>query len=60
MEKVYPSWRYHKTKEAKIIRSDAEDKALGKDWADTPAKFQDEPQAQGGAKPSAGEKGKGA
>lgn len=37
--KVYPSWRYHKTHEPKIIQSEAEDRALESEgWVDSPAK----------------------
>ena len=38
----YPSWRYHKSGQSKIVKSKEEDQALGSDWADTPAAF-DEP-----------------
>lgn len=34
---IYPSWRYHRELEAKIIYSEAEE-ADG--WVDTPAKFE--------------------
>ena len=40
MEKVYPSWRYHKTNEPELVNSAAEEKKLGKGWADTPAAFE--------------------
>lgn len=36
MDKVYPSWRYHKSNEAVIINSEAEEKELGKGWTDSP------------------------
>lgn len=40
-KKVYPSWRYCKNGEAKIIKSEKEDKALGPDWAMSPADWED-------------------
>lgn len=36
-QKVYPSWRYHKSLEAKIVRSAAEDVSLGDGWVESPA-----------------------
>lgn len=36
---IYPAWRYHRELPAKIIQDEAEDKALGPDWAKTPAAF---------------------
>ncbi len=39
--KVYPSWRYHKTELAKIIHSHEEHEALGDDWAQSPAAFEE-------------------
>lgn len=39
--KVYPSWRYHKNLDAKIIHSAEEDEALGNEWATTPAAFEE-------------------
>lgn len=35
--KHFPSWRYHKDKEAVIIHSEAEEKALGAGWVESPA-----------------------
>lgn len=35
----FPSWRYHRTLEPRIVRDAAEDAALGEGWADTPAAF---------------------
>lgn len=35
--KHYPSWRYHKSGDAKIIKSEAEDLALDKGWKNSPA-----------------------
>lgn len=39
--KVYPSWRYHKELEPRIVQDEAADKLLGSDWKDTPAAFED-------------------
>jgi len=36
---AYPTWRYHATKEAVIVKDEDEDRALGEGWADSPAKF---------------------
>lgn len=38
--KVFPSWRYHKTLEPKLVKSEREDKALGKGWEHSPAAFE--------------------
>jgi hypothetical protein len=32
----YPSWRYHRTENARIVKSPDEDRKLGDDWADVP------------------------
>lgn len=40
---MYPSWRYHRTETARIIKDPTEDEALGSDWSDTPATFLDQP-----------------
>jgi hypothetical protein len=40
---IYPSWRYHRDLPARIVRDEAEDKALGPAWADSPA-FPPEPE----------------
>lgn len=49
--KVYPSFRYHKNLEPKVVCSQAEDQALGNDWADSPAVFleltEERPEGQG-------------
>lgn len=40
MEKVqYPKWKYHPKKEALIVQSHAEEKALGSGWFESPADF---------------------
>ena len=36
---MYPSWRYHKTEEAKIIHTKAEEHP---EWKDSPAHFAEE------------------
>lgn len=36
----YPKWKYHAKLEAKIVHSEDEEKALGKEWAESPAEFQ--------------------
>jgi hypothetical protein len=36
----YPKWKYHKTESAKVVRSEAEEKALGAGWAESPAEFE--------------------
>jgi hypothetical protein len=38
-KRVYPSWRYHRTKPAVIVKSQQEEADLGEGWADTPAAF---------------------
>jgi len=38
MKNIYPTWRYHKDLDAKIIHSEKEEQ---KDWKDSPAHFQD-------------------
>jgi hypothetical protein len=35
----YPRWRYHRTLPAVIVPDVDADRALGPDWADTPAAF---------------------
>lgn len=40
MENInYPKWKYHATKQAVVVHDAKEEKALGKDWEDTPAAF---------------------
>lgn len=35
----YPAWRHNKAGESKIVYSKADDRKLGKSWADSPAAF---------------------
>jgi hypothetical protein len=37
-----PTWRYHRTEEARIVRSLDELAELGPDWVDNPRVFEDE------------------
>jgi hypothetical protein len=39
VKRVYPSWRYHRTKPAVIVKSQQAEAELGEGWADTPAAF---------------------
>lgn len=45
-EKVYPSWRYHKTLEPKIVHSEEHDEELGSGWADSPAAHEEKAPAK--------------
>ena len=36
----FPKWKYHKDKDAVVVNSAEEEKALGPGWADSPAAFQ--------------------
>lgn len=36
---MYPTWRYHRTRPACIVKDPAADAALGEGWTDTPAPF---------------------
>jgi hypothetical protein len=38
----FPSWRYHRNLEAKIVQNEAEANALGDGWAMSPAHFESE------------------
>jgi hypothetical protein len=44
MEIKYPTWRYHASLPARIVNGPEEDAALGPEWADTPAAFQQQPE----------------
>lgn len=35
----YPKWLYHPTKDAQIVTDEAAHKALGDEWAESPAAF---------------------
>jgi hypothetical protein len=35
----YPKWLYHPTQEARIVPDEAAHKALGPEWAESPADF---------------------
>lgn len=35
----YPKWKYHAVKEAVIVKDEAEELALGVEWASSPAHF---------------------
>jgi hypothetical protein len=37
--KFFPKFKYHPTKEAKIVHSEEQEKKLGKDWVDSPAHY---------------------
>lgn len=53
MADVYPSWRYHATKEPVLVLDEAADKALGPGWEHSPAVFFEakyEPKAEKPAK----------
>lgn len=46
MEKIlFPKWKYHETKEARLVQDVAEEDALGADWFDTPDLTNDDPDA---------------
>lgn len=36
----YPKWKFHRTERAKVVQNEEEDKALGPDWAESPADFE--------------------
>ncbi len=36
---MYPKYKFHKTEGSKLVHSEAEEKELGKDWAESPAEF---------------------
>lgn len=35
----FPKWKYHATKEAVIVKDECAEKALGKEWGDSPTEF---------------------
>jgi hypothetical protein len=37
----YPKWKYHASKEPTIVNSEADEKALGNDWGESPAEFEE-------------------
>lgn len=39
---IIPTWRYHRTEEARIVRSLDELAELGPEWVDNPRVFEDE------------------
>ncbi len=45
-EKIYPKFVYHKEFGAKLIESEADEKALEGEWKDTPAAFENEASAE--------------
>ena len=40
-KRIYPTWRYHRTQPAVIVRSPLEEAALGEGWADRPGASED-------------------
>lgn len=36
----YPKWMYHRTEAARLVQDPDEESALGSDWAETPAAFE--------------------
>lgn len=36
---MYPRWKYHRTRDPKLVVSPEHDEELGPDWAETPAAF---------------------
>lgn len=42
---IFPTWRYHKTLEPRIVHSKEELDALGSSWVDNPAAFEKVEQA---------------
>lgn len=40
-KKHFPSWRYHKSGKSKLVKDEAEEKALGLGWAHSPAEFEE-------------------
>ena len=42
----YPAWKYHATKEPRVVYSEEEDMALGKDWSNVPFKHPEKEKAR--------------
>jgi hypothetical protein len=60
MQQVFPTWRYHRTHDPKVVHSADELAALGGEWKDSPAAFMVEapieaPQEQEAIEPEASE-----
>ena len=36
----FPSWRYHRELEPKLVQNELESESLGDDWKDSPAHFE--------------------
>lgn len=43
----YPKWLYHRTQAPELVADEAAHKALGPQWAETPADFKPEPKSLG-------------
>ena len=41
LKRVYPRWKYHRTKPAVIVEDPEAEAELGEGWVDTPAAFKD-------------------
>lgn len=50
-QKVYPTWRYHKDHEPRLIKDREELEALGSGWVDNPGKVDLKPEAKAEKKP---------
>lgn len=37
----YPKWKYHKTEEPKLVLHEEQEEALGSEWVESPAEFQE-------------------
>lgn len=53
---MYPTWRYHRHESPCIVHNEAEDKALGEGWADSPVGFEsvlpEEPKTEPSCEPT--------
>lgn len=56
----YPKVLYHETKGSKTVASEAEHEALGEDWVESPAEFEEAAPAEGETKPTKAKKAKSA